>query len=67
MDEAKPRACDTWQGLRAWGCGDALFAGSASPALRVCGCSGSGLECPAVDGESPVRETPACVIGVLPE
>ena len=42
-------------------------AGSASPALRVCGCSGSGLECPAVDGESPVRETLASAIGVLPE
>lgn len=47
-----------------WGC---IVAGSASPALRVCGCSGSGLECPAVDGESPVRETLASAIGVLPE
>ena len=30
-------------------------------------CSGSGLECPAVDGESPVRETWHGVVGVLPE
>ena len=28
---------------------------------------GSGVESPAVDGESPVRETPVRAIGVLPE
>lgn len=35
-------------------------------ALALC-VSGSGLEWPAVDGESPVRETLASAIGVLPE
>ena len=35
-----------------------------APALCV---SGSGLEWPAVDGESPVRETLMRAIGVLPE
>ena len=67
MDEAKPRACDTWQGLRAWGCGDAFVQGLLVLRCVFCGCSGSGLECPAVDGESPVRETLMRAIGVLPE
>ena len=34
---------------------------------RVCVRGVVGMECPAVDGESPVRETPVRAIGVLPE
>ena len=66
MDEAKPHACDTWQGLRVWCCGDALC-GVCQLRAAMMVCSGSGLECPAVDGESPVRETLMRAIGVLPE
>ncbi|CAB0624061.1 hypothetical protein CIP107578_02501 [Corynebacterium diphtheriae] len=55
MDEAKPYACDTWQGLRVWCCGALLEEAAGSSLVDVC-VSGSGLEWPAVVGESPVRE-----------
>lgn len=53
---AKLHACDTWQGLRVWGCGAWLF-GAADPKPIVSRVSGSGVESPAVDGESPVHES----------
>lgn len=52
---AKLHACDTWQGLRVWGCGALLF-GAADPKPFVLCVSGSGVETPAVDGDSPVHE-----------
>ena len=52
---AKLHACDTRQGLRVWGCGSKLF--QYCRVGRVCLCvRGSGVESPAVDGESPVPE-----------
>lgn len=53
---AKPYACDTRQGLRVRCCGAMALCGlPAAPGECLC-VSGSGLEWPAVDGESPVRE-----------
>lgn len=53
--KAKLHACDTRQGLRVWGCGDKLFCCCRDSRVFVC-VRGSGVESPAVDGESPVPE-----------
>ena len=33
---AKPYACDTWQGLRVWGCGMLLWAAAMARVCVVC-------------------------------
>jgi hypothetical protein len=52
---AKLHACDTRQGLRVWGCGVLLLwcCRATHDGLIV---RGSGVEAPAVDGDSPVPE-----------
>lgn len=61
MDEAKPCACDTWQGLRVRCCGVWLVVFCQIRPHDAC-VSGSGLGWPTGVGESPVREY-ACVCG----
>lgn len=63
---AKLHACDTRQGLRVWGCGDALFQCCRAGHDIVC-VRGSGVESPAVDGESPVPENVCVLCDVFPE
>ena len=63
---AKLHACDTWQGLRVWGCGALLF-GAADPKPFVLCVSGSGVETPAVDGDSPVHENRQLVVDSVAE
>ena len=50
-----------------WGVvGSCVVGLSAHCRVKVC-VSGSGLEWPAVDGESPVRESTACLVASVPE
>ena len=63
---AKLHACDTWQGLRVWCCGVYVCA-----VCQLCAdvvvVSGKCVESPAVDGESPVRESHGLLVAFVPE
>ena len=63
---AKIYVCDTRQGLHVGGCGVMTIVFCRTLALRMM-ISGSGVETPAVEGESPVREDLWCCVVVVPE
>ena len=63
---AKTYVCDTRQGLHVGGCGvmTIVFCRTLARLVMV---SGSGVESPTVEGESPVREDCDHCVVVIPE
>ena len=63
---AKTYVCDTRQGLHVGGCGAMALVFCRTLAHRAM-ISGSGVETPAVEGDSPVREDQLVCVVVFPK